>query len=177
MENKYFEENEKRDWELLTEFNNKTHIFDELKQTERKKQTDATGYTITKLGEKRKFNIELKYRNLNLLSDGKISGATDKGTFIDETIIIESHKVADMLLDSIDGLTPLYINFLQDGFVLIFNLSNLSKRPKKSETMNIRSKGYGKFEMAKRQGLFLIDAAIYDSNGKLMKKAGENFIK
>lgn len=177
MDKNYFEANETNDWDLLQAFNEKTHLFDELKQTEVKAATDGTGYTITKLGETKYWNIELKYRNLNLLSDGRISGATDKGTFIDDTIFIEGHKAADMFFDSINGLIPLYINFLSDGTTVIFNLNNLKKRPKKTGTMNIKSKGYGKFEVNKRQGLYLTDAAIYNKNGKLMKKAGENFIK
>jgi hypothetical protein len=40
--------------------------------------------------------------------------------------------------------------------------------------MNIKSKGYKKFEVAKRQFLYLSDAAIY-KNGKLIKRAGEEF--
>lgn len=176
MDKKYFEESEDVDWKRLENFNDLTGIFTGLKQTEPKYHTDGTGYTENSFGEKRYFNIELKYRNLNLLDNGRISGATDKGEFIDDTIFIESHKVADMLLDCINGLEPLYINFLADGKVVIFNLNKLSKRPKKTGTMNIRSKGYGKFEIAKRQGLYLIDAAVYDKDYNLIKKSGEEFI-
>lgn len=75
----------------------------------------------------------------------------------------------------IEGLTPLYINFLQDGYIIIFNLANLKKRPEKSTTKNIKSKGYNKFEMAKRQGLYLSDAAIYNKDFKLIKRAGEEW--
>lgn len=164
------------DWELLKQFNEKTKLFDELTPTKEKHHTDVSGYTVTKFGDTKYWNIELKYRNLNLLDDGRISGATEKGSFFDETIFIESHKIADMLLDAIDGLTPLYINFLSDGTTVIFNLNNLKKRPKKTGTMNIRSNGYGKFEIAKREGLYLSDAAIYNKNGKLIKRAGEDFI-
>ena len=39
-----------------------------------------------------------------------------------------------------------------------------------------KSKGYGKFEVAKREGLYLKDAAIYDKDYKLVKKSGEDFI-
>lgn len=172
----YFEKNELNDWKLLEEFNNATGLFDELKQTDEKHYTDVTGYTTNKLGEKKYWNIELKYRNLNLMEDGRISGATAKGDFFDDTIFIEGHKIADMLLDRINGLEPLYINFLQDGHTVIFNLSNLKKRPRKTKSMNIKSKGYGSFEIAKRQELYISDAAIYDKNYKLIKRAGEEFI-
>lgn len=175
MEN-YFSENEKVDWCKLEEFNDKTHLFDHLEPTEVKYHTDGTGYTTNRLGETRYWNIELKNRNLNLLDDGRISGATDKGSFFDDTIFIESHKVADMLLDCINGLEPLYINFLADGKVIVHNLSKLTKRPKKTAKMNIKSKGYGKFEIAKRQGLYLVDAAIFDKDGTIIKRAGEDYI-
>ena len=46
----------------------------------------------------------------------------------------------------------------------------------KTGTLNIRSKGYNKFEVAKRQGLYLVDAAIYDKDYKLIKRSGEDFI-
>jgi hypothetical protein len=42
--------------------------------------------------------------------------------------------------------------------------------------MNIKSKGYGKFEIAKREGLYLKDAAIFNKDGKLIKRSGEDFI-
>lgn len=171
-----FKENEANDWKLFENFNEITGLFSHIKRAEEKFHTDGTGYTTNKFGETRYFNIELKYRNLNLLDNGKISGATEKGEFIEDTIFIESHKAADMLLDVINGLEPLYINFLSDGNVLIFNLNKLSMRPKKTGTMNIKSKGYGKFEIAKRQGLYLKDAAIYDKDYNLIKKSGEDFI-
>ena len=176
MEN-YFETNEKQDFKKLIEFNSKTHLFDGIEETPEKHHTDATAYTSTKLGEIRRFNIELKNRNLNLLNDGRLSGTTSNGSFYCDTIWIEDHKIADMLLDYIDGLEGLYINFLNDGKTLIFNLHKLSKRPLKSKEMNIKSRGYGKFEMAKRQGLYIVDAAIFDENGKLIKKQGEEYDK
>jgi hypothetical protein len=172
----FFDENERVDLKKLEEFNAKVKLFDYLEATPVKHHTDATGYSETKLGERRNFNIELKNRNLNLLDDGRISGCTKEGKpFMDNTIFIESHKAADLLFDYLYGLEGLYINFLLDGHVLIFNLNNLKKRPVKTATMNIRSKGYNKFEVAKRQGLYLVDAAIFDKDGKLIKKAGQDF--
>lgn len=176
MDKEFFEESEKKCWENLEKFNNEYHIFTDIDRTVKLHPTDGTGYTLNKLGERRNFNIELKNRNLILLEDGNISGLTESGKpYSGDTIMIESHKVADLLLDNIIGLEPLYINFLQDGSVFIFNLNKLTKRPYKSNTQNIKSKGYGKFEMAKRQYLYIVDAAVY-KDGKLIKRAGEDFI-
>jgi len=125
MFNNEFEISEEKCWEQLEEFNEEYHLFNEIKRTPVKYHTDGTGYTINKLGEIRYFNIELKSRNQILLDSGVISGTTEKGGYTGDTIMIESHKVADMLLDNINGLEPLYINFLDDGTVIIFNLSKL----------------------------------------------------
>lgn len=184
MNKEYFKANEVNGWKLFEQFNNATGIFKEIKNSSvdfeneetTKESIDGTGYSINRLGETKYWNIEIKTRNLNLLDDGRISGCTEKGkVYIEDTVFIESHKVADLLLDKINGLTPLYINFLSDGHIIIYNLDNLRYRPKKSGNLNIKSKGYGKFEMAKRQGLYIEDAAIYDSNYNLIKKAGEKW--
>lgn len=178
MDKQFFDDTEKVCWEKLEEFNNKTHVFDSITRTIKKYHTDGTGYTTNRFGETRYFNIELKNRNQLLLDNGKISGhsETSNRDYIDDNIFIESHKVADMLLDTINGLEPIYINFLLDGNTVIFNLNKLTKRPLKTGYMNIKSKGYNKFEMAKRQGLYLIDAAIFNKDGKLIKRSGEDFI-
>jgi hypothetical protein len=59
---------------------------------------------------------------------------------------------------------------------LIFNLSKLSIRPRKHLNLKINSKGYRSMEFGNRQGLYIKDAAIFDSNHNLIKKAGEDFI-
>lgn len=174
---KYFVENEDLDLKKLEELNAKAHLFTEITPSKVKHYTDATGYTVNGLGEIRYFNIELKNRNQVLLQDGRISGCSQTGKeYIDETIFIEDHKIADMLLDTINGLEPLYINFLSNGWVLIYNLSKLTQRPKKYVNMRINSKGYKALEFGNRQGLYIKDAAIFDSNYNLIKKAGEDFI-
>lgn len=174
--NKYFFENsEEASWSNLVKFQEEYNVFTGIERTKEKWHCDSTGYTINKLGEMRKFNIEIKNRNQYLLDDGRISGCTEKGRpYIDETIMIESHKVGENVLDYTVGLETLYMNFLLDGSVLIFNLLKLKKQPLLSETMNIRSRGYGKMEMAKRMFLYISDAAIY-KDGKLIKKAGEEW--
>ena len=55
---------------------------------------------------------------------------------------------------------PIYINFLKDGVVVVFNLSKLKRRPF-SESKTIKSRGYGKMEIGQREGLYLSDATIY----------------
>ena len=166
----YFDTNEEHDLNLLMDFNNKMKLFQGLEQGAYGDYKDATGFTITKLGEKRKFNIEIKKRNAVLLSSGKVSAET----FVDDNIIIETHKMLDLLLDNMtEGYEPVYINFLQDNVVIIYNLSKLTKRPKAMKKF-IKSKGYQGFEIASRQGLYLVDAAIYKDN-KLIKKVGEEW--
>lgn len=169
MDKKYFEEKENENWKLLCDFNNSTHLFDEIGRMHEYYHSDATGKTISKMGEERLFNIELKTRNVTLTQSGNFKG--DK--FNENTLYIESHKVADLLLDQVIDKEGLYINFLNNNVVVIFNLGKLSVRPK-LEKKRIPSKGYQGFEMAFREGLHINDAAIYKDN-KLVKRIGEEW--
>lgn len=171
MNQKVFDKSELADWDELVQFNNNCVLFNYIEAMPKKHHSDASGYTVNKMGEKRKFNIEIKNRKQVLTDGGIISGET----YTADTVMIESHKVADLLLDNIIGLEPLYVNFL-NNCVIIFNLNKLTVRPEKSNVMNIKSSGYGKFEMAKRLFLSLKDAAIYKDN-KLIKKPGEEWEK
>ena len=163
MNKQYFEKNEKTDYEKLIRFNSKTGAFEHLFQMIEKHYYDASG--ITKDG--RECQIELKSRNAILTDDYKISSST----FVDDNLFIEDHKASDILLEAISRRSePLYINFLDDGHTIIFNLLRLKRRPKRYSNLKIESKGYGKMEFANRQGLYLTDAAIYNNEGKLIRK-------
>lgn len=169
MDKKFFEDKENENWKLLCDFNNSTHLFDEIGRMNEYYHTDATGKTIDKLGKERLFNIELKIRNVTLTQSGHFKG--DK--FNENTLFIESHKIADLLLDEIIGYEGLYVNFLNNDVVVIFNVGKLSVRPK-LEKKRILSKGYQGFEMGFREGLHIMDAAIFKNN-KLVKRIGEEW--
>lgn len=169
MNKNYFDTNESNDMKLLYDFNLHTNIFSGLNPSEYSHFSDATAYTISRLGEERKFNIEIKKRNAVLLKSGKVSGAT----FVDDNIIIESHKACDLLFDNINGYEPLYINFLDNNVVVIYNLNKLSIRPQSMKKF-IKSNGYQGFEIASRQGLNIKDAAIY-KDYQLVKRIGEEW--
>lgn len=169
MDKNYFDTNESNDMKLLYDFNLHTNLFSGLNPSEYSHFSDATAYTISRLGEERKFNIEIKKRNAVLLKSGKVSGAT----FVDDNIIIESHKACDLLLDNINGYEPLYINFLDNNVVVIYNLNKLSIRPQSMKKF-IKSNGYQGFEIASRQGLNIKDAAIY-KDYQLVKRIGEEW--
>lgn len=172
MDRNYFNENEENDLKKLFELNEKTHIFTSITPSKEKHYVDASGTSIDRL-----FNIELKNRNQILLENGRISGCSQSGKeYIDETIFIEDHKLSDMLLDWITtGLEPLYINFLSNGWTIIYNLSKLTARPKKYLNMKINSKGYKSMEFANRQGLYIVDAAVYDDKYNLVKRCGKQW--
>ena len=169
MDKTYFETKENENWKLLCEFNANTHLFDEIGRMNTYYHSDATGQTTNKLGETRKFNLELKTRNVTLTQSGNFKG--DK--FNENTLYIESHKIADLLLDQVIGYEGLYVNFLNNNVVVIYNVGKLSVRPK-LEKKRIPSKGYQGFEMAFREGLHIKDAAIY-KNYKLVKRIGEEW--
>lgn len=143
MNSEYGLKNEKKDYLLLKNFNKDILKLNELGRTPEHHHTDASG--ITRDGQH--INIELKYRNINI------------NTY--PTIYIESHKIADMLLDYVTlDYVPLYVNFLNDGHVVVFNLAKLNHRPK-TVCKYIKSKLYEGFELAKRQELDMRDAFIY----------------
>ena len=142
--------NEENDYELLQDFNSVLKL-NELGKTPEKYTTDASGYTT----DGRYINIELKRRNINI------------NTY--KTLYIETHKAGDMLLDYVcEKKIPLYINFLNDGYVVVYNLSELKHRPKKI-CKRIESKLYQGFELAKRQELIIDDAFIYKKNNNTYK--------
>lgn len=165
MNQDYALEKEKNDYYLMEEFNKVLKLI-ELGQTPEKHTTDASGYTT----DGRLINIELKQRN-QTLSGLTLVGISSKtgNQYTANTIYIESHKVADLLLDyTIEDKIPLYINFLNDGYVVVYNLSELKHRPTKV-AKKIWSELYQGFELAKRQELQLSDAWIYKKENNEFK--------
>lgn len=126
--------------------------------------------------DSRYFNMELKNRQQRLMvdfnNDFVILGNKDGKQYTCNTLYIEPHKVADMLLDYIClGLEPIYINFL-DEHIIVFNLAKLKYRPEK-EYGEFYSRGYRKKEKGYRELLRLEDATIYDYNYNIIKRPNQ----
>lgn len=88
--------------------------------------------------------------------------------------MIEPYKYLELKLEKeFNGRDGLYINFLADGSVVIFNISRLKTRPHFT-IHNIRSKGYEVNQIQERRyHLDLKDAVIYkkeNNNYKLIHK-------
>ena len=133
---------EETDYLLLKDFNSFLGLKS-LDKCPEKHTTDASGYTQ----DGKYINIELKQRDISI------------NTY--SSLYIEAHKVGDMLLDYVlENKIPLYVNFLKDGYVVVFNLSKLKHRPNKV-AKRIWSELYQGFELAKREELKLEDAYIY----------------
>ncbi len=167
MNRKYANDKEQTGYEKLLDFNQLLRLTN-LQQTVEGDYRDATG--ITK--DNKKVNIENKVRNQTLFyNDGKpyISGLTSSNNpYSADTIYIEAHKAADLLVDWITlDFIPLFVNYLNDNFVVVFNLSKLKQRPK-SRHLRIYSSLYQSYEEADRLELSLQDAFIYkkDENNK-----------
>lgn len=142
MNQQYADTNEVNDFALLQDFNSKLHIK-ELGRTPEKCSTDASGYTK----DNQYINIELKRR------------------FVDvnryKTIIIEGHKYLSLLKGFVySNKIPLYINFMNGGYIILFNLSKLSEEPTERK-YKIWSELYQGFEISSRFELPLKDAWIY----------------
>lgn len=156
MNTNYALETEKNDYLLLEDFN-KVLKLNDLGQTPEKHTTDASGYTT----DGRHINIELKSRNQTLSGLTVIGTSSNTGKqYTASTIYIEAHKAGDLLLDYVvEKKIPLYINFL-NGYVVLYNLSQLKHRPTKV-AKRIWSELYQGFELAKREELRIEDAWIY----------------
>ena len=151
----YFKENEKNDLQMLYEFNYKTKLFDSITPTKEKSQIDATAKR-----KNREFAIELKHRFINLEKY--------------QSIMIEPYKYLELKLEKeFNERDGLYINFLADGTIVIFNISRLKTRPHFT-IHNIRSQGYEVNQIQERRyHLDLKDAVIYkkeNNNYKLIQK-------
>lgn len=165
MNKQFFENNENNGWKSLLEFNDKLKL-DKLGRTPTCHYYDASGYTST--GDY--VAIEIKKRN-QTYSNGLLSGLTSNNTtYTADTIYIEAHKIASMLLDAkINGSVPLYVNFLNDDTVIVFNLLKLNKMPNRV-SKKIYSKGYQRQENDSRFELPLTEAFIYKIiDGKWVK--------
>ena len=149
-----FSVSEQTCWELLQDFiecsNFKIHIK-KYGRTEECDYVDATGLTTSN----QFLNMELKRRYQTL---GKY-----------DTLYAEGHKIADLYVDYFcDNKIPLYINFLNDNYVVIFNLIKLKRRHKAVKGRNW-SQGYNAFEMTQSQRLDLKDAFIYKKENNKYK--------
>lgn len=143
---------------MLEEFN--ADVFGvELDRCPADHTCDASG--VTSIGEY--VNFEIKIRKMKLLDDNlSISSTTNDGrSYKCNDLYLESHKCGDLLLDYVcDGIEPIYINFLEDNTVVVYNVRKLNSRPKKV-CKKIYSKLYDTMELSKRETLPLSDAWIY----------------
>lgn len=151
MDKQLFDHYEYTDYDKLITFNEKTGLFKEIAPTERLTYYDASACTITDMGAR----IELKSR--------------DASTFQYPTLFMEDTKLNIVLDYLFYGDSPLYVNFMADGNTVIFNLSKLNIRPKYEERRTY-SPSYKCWEYQGKNGLYLSDAFIYDSNGNLIQK-------
>lgn len=147
----FFNDKEKENIEKLTALNDLKNFFKTIEKTPKGYEYDASGIT----SDGRAYNVELKTRDAILTETNTVSGSN----FNDTTVFIESEKVGPLLWEHyFTGAIPLYINFLLDGTVLIWNLLNFSTRPEHTVKI-IKNKGYGEMYKGYRD-LLPLDAAI-----------------
>lgn len=166
MNKEYFNKNEERDYQLMSDLNSKLSLTDFGKAPE-KHHFDASGITST--GDK--VGIEIKYRNQNY-TNGKLSGTT----YTADTMMIEAHKAASLLFDfTMTNTIPLYVNFTNDGNIaIVYNLTKLKNIPKKKNYYNIQSKGYERTENGDRFLLPLDEAFIYKRENNMWVRITNN---
>ena len=150
----FFKLKEKENIEKLVEFNDIKNFFKTVNKCPSGHTYDASGLTIDGRG----YNVELKTRVAVLTDEGTVSGVN----FNDETVMIEPEKSAHLYYRYfVTGAIPLYINFLLDGSVLVWNLTKLKKVPEEKVDTRINNKGYQKLYKQYRDYLYVSDAIIY----------------
>ena len=160
MDKTYIDKKEEEDFKKLTKLNEDILHLNSLGKTPQYHHTDASG--LTKDG--RVINIELKQRTFDM----------DKYN----TLYIDDYKACNMLMDFVAlNLIPIYVNFMADDTIIVFNLLRLHKRPKITKNRTY-SKGKQAYEYSDRQELYIEDEYIYkkDKNNRyrLIKKSGES---
>ena len=165
MNRNYADEKETHDYELLCDFNSYLKL-NGLGRMIKDYSSDASGVTT----DGRILNIELKSRNATLTKDMKVMGYTKEGrVYTVDTLYIESHKIGELYTDYfVTGMIPMYINFLEGGYVVVYNLLHIKRMPKRV-TKKIWSELYQALELAKREELSLEDAWIYKKEDNVYK--------
>lgn len=141
----FFQLKESEDLKLLNHLNESKKWFKSIKPTKEFSKFDVKA--VTK--DDRKCNIELKSRNMSA------------NQF--EDVFIEESKFYELLGRYYQNKEiPLYINFFNDGIVLIFNLLNVGDIEERYVT--IYNKGKGIYEDVKRIALNNKKAIIVKNN-------------
>lgn len=116
MDGRYCALNEAKDTELFGAWNGRTGWFTDWEHTPR-----YDGYDIMATGASgQRYAIELKRRNYSIDEYGEW--------------MVESDKIADgLMMYTVDGVKPLYVNFFADGKVAVWSLAELPSSPRKEK--------------------------------------------
>lgn len=167
MDKNFAYSKEDEGFEKLEHFNKNFLKLENLTRTPKNHPTcDASG--ITSIGDV--LNIEIKLRNQVLLDNNTVSGLTTYNKqYTASTLYIDLNKASDLLLDYVVyQREPLYVNFLANDYVVVYNLVKLKKRPK-DVVKKVWSNLYQEEQIERRTELPLNEAFIY-------KKEGDNYI-
>lgn len=171
MNKDFYTVEELKDWELLKLFNEKIKL-NNIGQTPKKWYYDASGYThLNQYTE-----IELKNRQGILTDNPNIVEFTkkNKSTYTASTVYIEPQHYGRMIDDyRFDNVVPLYVNFLSDGSIIVWNLATLKKKPEWKYITKIWDEGKKKYKDEWRILLDINEAFIYDNQYNLVKRPNE----
>lgn len=167
MSKEFFDDNEKRDYELFNEFMTDVCPNGEWGRTETYYYCDATGKTTTDT-----IDYEIKWRTYKFDENKRVLVNDKNKEFTD--LIIEAHKLADLLISVLLHNKSKYINFMEtDGvmYAFCYDIGSIKEHLKKHQFNNIYSKGYGKQEDGWRFLIPIKDCVIFkkENNGKYKK--------
>lgn len=149
MDKEFFSQQEEIGFEKMYSLNEYFQLSD-FGRTPEKYDFDASG--VTKTGSV--VAIEIKNRLNYTLEDFKRFGS----------VVIEPHKLAEMYTAHIfDKYIPLYVNFTEDGYAIVFNLTDTKdiKYSTSQRYASIQSKGYERTEKGGRFEIPMSYAKVY----------------
>lgn len=164
----FYDVEEIKDFNLLKIFNNKLNIKD-LGQAPKKWYYDASGYTNLE----QYVEMELKNRNGKLIDNKSIELKNKKTNkiYTATTVYIEPQHYSRMIDDyRFDGIIPMYINFLEDNTIIVWNLSTLKKKPEWKYVKHIWDEGKKEYKDEWRILLPVDEAYIYNKDYILISK-------
>lgn len=153
MNTEFARKNEEKDYKLFADFSS-TLKLKQIGRTKEMSPTDASGYTQ----DNQYVNIELKSRNLDINKY--------------DSLFIEGHKYASLMKGIYVGKIPLYINFMKNDIIAVYNLKKLKEEPRQ-EHKRVWSETYQAFEHDLKLYLPIKEAWIYKKENdkyKLIQK-------
>lgn len=149
----YAKKNEDKDFMLLEDLFCNSKLGADLTEYGRTNEMDSTDATA-QTKDNKILNMELKRR------------FADINTY--QSLMIEGHKYISLMKSMYTNKIPVYINFMNNGYVCIYNLLSLKEEPYEKKE-RVWSELYQAYEFETKLYLPIKGAWIYQKQGNKYK--------